>query len=400
MNVEQVYEIVNEATKQYLGEESVLQQDLSNIVDIGKEVFSATDVDNYVKTLVDRIGKVIFVSRPYSGNVPSIMMDSFEYGAVVEKISADLPEASENESWELEDGKSYDPNIFYQPKVSANFFNSKVTFEVPMSFTERQVKESFTSANEVNAFLTMLYNSVDKALTVKMDSLIMGTINAMTAETLENDLQGDYSQTSLKAVNLLKLFNDKFGQTLKAENALMNPEFIRFASMQMALYIDRLGKLSRLFNIGGKDRFTSKDMLHIVMLSDFKAAANSYLQSEVFHNEFTALPEADTVPYWQGSGTDYAFDSISRINVKTANDSDVEASGILAIMFDRESCGVTNLDRRVTTNHNPRAEFFTNWYKFDAGYFNDFNENFVVFFVGDAKEEKPKPADPPEEPTN
>jgi hypothetical protein len=137
-----------------------------------------------------------------------------------------------------------------------------------------------------------------------------------------------------------------------------------------------------LFNIGGTDKFTPKEFLHVVLLSDFKKAANVFLQSDVFHDNFTELPGAEEVPYWQGSGTGYAFTDISSINIKTASDGTaVNTSGILGVMFDRDALGVTNLDRRVTTNYNPKAEFYNNWYKFDAGYFNDTNENFVVFFV-------------------
>lgn len=391
MKVEQIYTLMNTVTQEVLGDTAVVKEDLSNIVDIGKQIVDANAVDNYVKTLVDRIGKVIFVNRVYSGNVPSIMMDSFEFGAITQKISADLPDATENPSWDLQDGQSYDPNIFYKPSVSAKFFSSKVTFEVPMSFTERQVKTAFTTAAELNAFVTMLYNAVERTITVKIDSLVMSTINSMTAQTInaEYGKSGYGSKSTVKAVNLLKLYNDKFGKNLTAAACVTDADFIKYASMTMGLYADRLGKLSTLFNIGGKDRFTPSSMLHVVMLTDFKAAANSYLQSDTFHNEFTALPSAETVPYWQGSGVDYSFDSVSAINVtitdeKTGKAANVECSGILAVMFDREALGVSNLDRRVTTQYNPRGEFYNNFFKFEAGYFNDTNENFVVFFVADA----------------
>lgn len=383
MEVAQVYALVNDSTKEILGESTVLAEDLSNVVDIGTEIFNANAVDNYVRSLVNHIGKVIFVNRVYSGSVPSVLMDGWEYGSVLEKITAELPEATENESWELEDRTSYDPNIFYQPKVSAKFFNKKVTFEIPMSFTEKQVKESFSNAAQLNAFLSMLYNAVEKALTVKIDSLIMRTINNMIGETLVDEYgETSYSADSgVKAVNLLYLFNEKFDKELTAEAAITDPDFIRFAAYEMGVYMTRLSRISSLFNIGGKDRFTPADMLHVVMLADFKKAANVYLQSDVFHDNFTELPNAEVVPYWQGSGLDYGFESVSAINIKTASGEDVEVSGILGVMFDRDALGVTNLDRRVTTNYNPKAEFYSNWYKFDAGYFNDTNENFVVFFV-------------------
>ena len=383
MQVNQIYQIMNSVTGEILGESAILAEDLSNIVDIGTAIFNASAIDNYVRSLVNHIGRVIFVNRPYSGNVPSVLMDGWEYGSVLEKIHAELPDATENESWELTDGASYDPNIFYKPVVSAKFFNKRVTFEIPMSFTERQVKESFSNAEQLNGFLSMLYNAVDKSMTVKVDALVMRTINNMIGETLNADFAGGvYSGGSgVKAVNLLYLYNQRYGTSLTAANAITEPDFIRFASYEMGVYMSRMSKISTLFNIGGKDRFTPADMLHVVMLADFKKAANVFLQSDVFHDSFTELPNADVVPYWQGSGTGYGFVDISAVKITTASGATINASGILGVMFDRDALGVTNLDRRVTTNYNPKAEFYNNWYKFDAGYFNDTNENFVVFFV-------------------
>ena len=383
MQVNQIYQIMNTVTGEILGESAILAEDLSNIVDIGTAIFNANAIDNYVKSLVNHIGRVIFVNRPYSGSVPSVLMDGWEYGSVLEKINAELPDATENESWELTDGTSYDPNVFYKPVVSAKFFNKRVTFEIPMSFTERQVKESFSNAEQLNGFLSMLYNAVDKSMTVKVDALVMRTINNMIGETIKADFaEGTYNASSgVKAVNLLYLYNQRNKTTLTAEKAITDPDFIRFASYEMGVYMSRMSKISNLFNIGGKDRFTPPDLLHVVMLADFKKAANVYLQSDVFHDSFTELPNADVVPYWQGSGTGYSFADISTINITTASGNVINASGILGVMFDHDALGVTNLDRRVTTNYNPKAEFYNNWYKFDAGYFNDTNENFVVFFV-------------------
>lgn len=391
MQVNQIYQLMNGVTSEILGSTGIVKEDLSNIVDVGTQLFDATSIDNYVKSLVNHIGKVIFVNRPYAGNVPSMLMDSWEFGSVLEKISADLPVATENESWELVNGQEYKQDIFYKPSVSAKFFNSKVTFEVPMSFTEMQVKESFSSATQLNGFLSMLYNAVDKSMAIKIDSLIMRTINNAIGETFKADAtaftpQGasavDYTTASTnRCVNLLKLYNDKFGATLTADKAITTPEFIRFASYVMSLYVDRLSKISTLFNVGGKDRFTPADMLHIVMLSDFKASATAYLESDTFHNNLVALPESESVPYWQGSGTTYSFADVSKIMVKTATGTDITVTGILAVMFDRDAMGVCNTDRRVTTNYNAKAEFYNNYYKFDASYYNDLNENCVVFYV-------------------
>lgn len=387
MKVEQLHELVNTVTQEVLGKEAVLQEDLSNVVDIGKEIINTDNLDNYVKKLVNHIGKVVFKNRVYTGSAPSVLMDSWEYGSILEKISADLPEAHENESWKLENGVDYSPDIFYQPSVSAKFFNSKVTFEIPLSFTERQVKESFSNANQLNGFISMLTTAVENSMTVKLDNLIMRTINNMTAETLKADLEVDgeidLTGTGVKAVNLLKLYNDKYGTSLTKENALSDKEFIRYATYVIGLYSDRITKISTLFNIGGKERFTSPEYLNVVLLSDFEKASNIFLKADLQNENFLTLPKHETVPYWQGSGTNYSFEDVSSINVKTSSGTEVNASGIIGVMFDRDALGVANLDRRVTTNYNPKAEFYTNFYKFEAGYFNDLNENFVVFFLGE-----------------
>ena len=386
MEVKQIYTLMNSVSNEVLGKTDLVKEDLTGIVDMGTEVFNQNAVDNYVKSLVNHIGKVIFVNRPYAGKVPSVLMDAWEFGSVLEKISADIPQATENESWSLTDGKEYKQDVFHKPVVTAKFFNSKVTFEVPVSITEKQVKESFSNAEQLNGFLSMIYSAVDKSMTIKADSLIMRTINNMVAETFKADATaftgGDYSKGSTnRCVNLLKLYNDKFGTSLTPQVAILNPDFIRFASYTIGMYADRLGSISTLFNIGGKARFTGSDMLHLVLLTDFAKGADTYLYSDTYHNEFVALGKHETVPCWQASGQSYGFNDVSTIEVKTASGTDVKVTGVIGVMFDRDALGVSNLDRRVTSNYNAKAEFFNNYFKFDAGYFNDTNENFVVFYM-------------------
>ena len=383
MEVKQIYTLVNAATQEILGESAVLQENLSNLVDVGTAVFNASAVEQYAGKLVDHIGRMVFVDRPYSGGAPSVMMDSWDYGSVLEKVSTELPEASENEDFELEDGASYDPNVFYRPVVTTKFFNKRVTFEFDRSITKKQIRESFSSAAQMNSFLSMLYTAVDKSMTVKMDSLIMRTINNMIAETVHADYAAASisSKSGIKAVNLLYLYNDQFNKSITASDALTDPDFIRYAAYVMGVYEARLSRISKLFNIGAQDRFTPRDLLHVVLLSDFRKAAAVYLQSDTFHQDLVALPRSEDVPYWQGSGTGYAFTDTGKVYVTTASGDSVTVTGVLGIMFDRDALGVTCLDRSVETQYNPKARFWTNFYKFDAGYFNDFNENFVVFFA-------------------
>lgn len=395
MEVKQIATMLNEITNEILGKENLVAEDLSNITDVGTEIFNAQAIDAYVKSLINHIGKVVFVNRAYKGGTPSVLMDGWEYGSVLEKITVSaLPQATENESWALIDGESYDPHVFHQPQVEAKFYNSKVTFEIDMSFAEKQVKQSFSSATQLNGFISMIETSIQNSMTIKLDSLIQRTLNRMISDTIYDDysteggpMESLSSKSGIKAVNLLYLYNteqaalDANWVNLTAAQAIKNPGFIRFAAYTIGLYTDRLTRISTLFNVGHKERFTPSDKLHTVLLSEFRRAADVYLQSDTFHDEYTRLTQAEVVPYWQGSGTDYAFSNTSKIIVKLSDNSSLEFTGVIGFFFDRDALGVANLDRRVTSSYNPKGEFYNEFHKADAGYFVDYNENAVVFFV-------------------
>ncbi len=396
MQVNQIAELMNTVTSEVLGEGVVAQEDLSNLVDIGNQFNNLTGnrYENYVKSLIDHIGKVVFVNRPYAGSAPSVLMDSWEYGSILEKITAAMPEATENESWKLEDGQIYEQDKFTKPDVSAKFYDLLTTFEIPMSFAELQSRSAFDSATQLNAFMSMIETSIYNSLTVKTDAIVMRTINNAIAQTIYAAFgdENAYSEgTNVKAVNLLYLYNqaNPDARLSNLEAAMTNGRFIRFASYTMGMYIGRMRKLSKLFNIGAQPRFTPNDRLHFVMLDAFAAAADVYNQSDTFHDNFTRLPESEKVPFWQGSGTNYDMNSISSINVTipTANgNKDVIVNGIIGVMFDRDALGVCNRNERVTTHYNARAEFFNNWYKVDSMQFFDGNENCVVFYAADTTE--------------
>lgn len=377
MKVTQIKDLVNSSLKELNGTSELLNEDLSNVVDVGTEIFDTENVDNFVKKLIDRVGSTVFNTRIYQGSAPSVLMTSWEFGSVLEKVDSELPDVEENDSWQLENGKDYSPNIFYQPKVSAKFFNSKVTFDIPISFTQMQVKSAFNSASELNGFLSMLMNNVQNAMTVHIDGLIMKTINNMTATVLNG-------KKGLQVVNLLDGYNKTATTKLTAENALQNADFIKYANLIINTYRDRISKLSTLFNQGQKSKFTPQANQHLVILSDLASASKVYLESDTYHDDNVKISNYDVVPYWQGSGKTYSFDDVSSIDVAIKDGKstkEIKASGILGVLFDTNAVGVTCQNQRVTTNYNPRAEFYTNFTKFDAGYYNDLNENFIVFTV-------------------
>lgn len=377
MKVTQIATILNEAQQEIIGEAAITTENLENVVDMGKQILEATDVDNYVRKLIDKVGRMIFVDRVYNSTAPDILADSWEYGSAMQKVRCEMPDAVENDSWRLTNGQSYDPFVFTAPDVQSKFYDSKVTYEVQLSFTEMQVKSAFNSPAEMNSFFAMIENRIRFKLTLSNDILKTRTVNNLIAEKIHSNNN---------VVNLLTMYNTEFTQTLKADHALMDKDFLRYAIGKIKEYIKYIQRPSMLFNDGGYTAFTPESDMKMVLLSRFVNTAEVYLQSDTFHNDLVKLSGYSEVPYWQGSGTSETFDfaEISKIDVTTASGNKVSQAGIIGTIFDRDACMVCNANPRVTSIYNPKGEYWNYFYKYDASYFNDTMENCVVFIVADA----------------
>ena len=379
MKITQVYTLVNGATQEVLGESAIVKEDLSDVVSIGEQIANMNLYDKFVGALLNRIAKSIFSIRAYTGRVPSVLMDSWEFGSIVQKVHMKLPDAEENESWELVDGATYEENQFYKPQVYVKLWNHKTTFEIPLSIAEEQLKQSFLSASEMARFVAMLYQGIENSMTLKFDALVMRTINNFIGATLQDGTDG------VTKIHLVTEWNSVSGASLTSATALYNKDFLRYVAFRMKQIATRLSVYSTLFNLGGAQKHTPRDMLRIVLHETVDAGVSAFLQSDTFHEELVKLPQADVVPFWQGSGTSFALADTTKINVSILDTSgtkqDVTEDYIIGVMFDRDALGVTGFNRRTPSKYVAKAEFYNYWYKEDAGYFNDYNENFVVFLA-------------------
>lgn len=393
MKVTQIATILNTIINQeQIGESLVVSEDLSNIVDIGTEILDYTGAskENYetvTKSLIDLVGQQIFVDREYVSQAPNIVKDAWEYGSVLEKVRCELPDADDNATWQLGDypldGETYpDPFEISMPKVDAKFFNSKIAFEVPITIVDRQFKEAMRDATALGKFIAMIENRVRMKMTLSTDGLVMRTINNLMAQKFNS---------GNNVVNLLTLFKRESGNdTITAATALTNAEFQRFAAKTMLLYRKYIQEASMLYNDGGYVTFTPEDRMKFVLLSKFAKSLETGLYSDTFHNEFVLVDGYEEVGYWQGTGTDVNDDERAKIDVTIkAGDgtTQIVREGIVGVLFDEWAAMVCNEDFRVTVQYNPRGEYTNYFYKWDAHYLNDTNENCIVFVVADESDE-------------
>lgn len=394
MKVNQIAEILNQTYQELIGESALVAEDLSNIVEVGRQITSTTqwgdNFDKYVGKIIDKVGKTIMWDRVYRSTAPAIRKDAWTYGSILEKIRVEAPDFKENKEWDLANYKPDEIFTFSPPTVHVKYFNKKTTFMTKISITKKQAESAFQSSKDMNAFISMIENAVSNKMGMAMDSLVYRTIANLIAEKYN---------ANHNVVNLLEQFNDMTGRTEKGEgldaaNCLYNKEFLNYAQRTITLYKSLMSRPSKLYSNDGYVVFTPADKLKALFLEDFAMALDGSLYSETFHNEFVKLEGFSQVPYWQGGGLDDSFESRSAIKVIPASQADkadkstIDANGIIAVLFDDEAAMVCNEEPEVRSIYNPEANFYNYWHTFDASYFNDTAENCVVFTIGTDKSDR------------
>ena len=399
MKIKQLAEVLNGTLSttgiidQVTGEAVVAKEDLSDIVDVGKTVLDYTgagnaNFDSFMRNLIDQVGKIMFVDRTYTSQAPDILKDGWEYGSILQKVRCEVPEARDNATWDLFNypkagGEAYpDPFELSKPSAQAKFFNSKATYEVPITLTDVQLRESFQSASQFGSFIAMIENRIRMKMTLCNDGLIMATIANLIGQNLNAG----------RGINLLSAYNTATGSTLTAAKALTDKEFLRFAAATIGKYKKYLAVASTAYNDGSYLTFTPADKLKFIANTEFAKALDAYLYSDTYNEEFVKLDGYSEVAFWQGTSGTNAGDEAGRlkIDVEVADSTaqggkkEVTQDGILAVMFDDEAAAVCNQNFRVTSQYNGRGEYTNYFYKWDAMYMNDTQENNVVFYISDS----------------
>lgn len=378
--VKQIYNIVNDAVSDALGKSATPTEiDTTDVVSMGKSIASYNAYEGFFSSLVNRIVKTVYFVRTYNGSSRNVLRDEHEYGAFVQKVYYELPEAVENPTWTIPDGdgkytQSSPYDVDTSIGVSALIYGGKGTWSIEIVRPVEQVKTAFTNETAMASFIEGIYLTVENAFKLEEERLVALAVNTAMASAIDGG----------HARNLLDEYNTRYSQELTVETALVTADFLRFASKEINRTIDNMGKMSTVFNKEGYPTFTSKENMVVEVLSEFASASDMYLQSDTFHDELTRLPNYEKVPFWQSSGTDFEFEDCSTINVAHDDLTDtVEQSGIICFIHDVENVAAYFGNRRAWELFNPRSEVMVHGEKAEKGYAVDNHANAVVFYIAD-----------------
>lgn len=380
LKLNQIYNIVNDVAKQAWGENAIQAVDLTGVIAMGNKILSSdADKELFMNTLVNRIGKTIISTRPYSGFGRNIIKDTMEYGSVIQKIYIEPFEAEVNESWNIAKGTEVVQGVVTPPEVKQYLFEVKDVYQFTVTIPDYQINTAFTNESTLSAFISAVFVSMETSITLSIDNMINMCIANFIGEKIHYDAQPDNS--GVHAVNLLGLYNSAYGLDLTPEDAIKNQDFLRFAGQQIKIHMKRMESMSTLYNTEQLKRHTPSDYMNVYLLTDYASANATYLESDTFNRELVELPGYTEIPYWQGQGENASFTDVSTINVTTSNGHSVNKPYVIGFIFDREALGVFFNRRKATSFYSPRQEITQYFEKLDMGYFNDLSENGVVFYL-------------------
>lgn len=404
MKVKQIANLLNDVFEEVLGQDVLFDEDLNNIVSVGEVIISNGSVngssdawlDNYVYTLIDKVGKTIFVDRAFTAKDLGLWRDSWEYASVMEKVRCEVPDFTDNCEWDLANyNGAGDVNLqghinelfkFLPPTVQSKYFDMKTTFKVVLSIARKQMRSALKSASEMTRFIAMIENRIRMKMELAKQELERRTVVNYMAESLKAN--------SGTIINVAKIYDDLGlgGGTTPAtlSDALADPEALRLIAKTMEQYKALMTEPSILYNPEGQFvTFTPESEQRTIILSDVDNALKFNLYGDVYHDEFVRLGGYNTVPFWQGTGTTNDTETRATINVIPASEgpqtatpdtrTPVQQAGIIGVVLDRDAVMVCNEDPEVAANYNADGNFTNYFYRFDCSYYNDLDENGLVF---------------------
>lgn len=370
MAVKQIYDIVNSVNKQTMGVTDLTVVDEQGLISLGQTILTTNGLaDTWLNSLAQRIGRTIISFREYKSKYSDMVLDTMQWGNIVQKIKVSMPEATEDESYSLVDGQSVDMYKVANPKVTQSFFTSETPYQFYVTVKRTQLEEAFTSETSMNGFIGAIYGEVQNAIELSLETLARNCINNFIGEKVHDT----------KQINLLAMYNAETSKTLTVTTCLHDKEFLAYCVSRINLYSKYMENMSSEYNNGTQTRHTPKSLQHLRVLEDFESRLETVVQYQAFRDNYVKLNNYHTTSFWQ------SIKKPSEINVKIASDGTaVTYSGILAVLYDRDALGLYKKDSwNSTTPFNSAGGYYNTYYHHKELYFNDLSENFLVFVIAD-----------------
>lgn len=383
----QIYTVVNAVAQQAMGSSALAVVDNTGLIALGNTVLSDNGLkNNFISALTDRIGRTIVSFRAYHSHFPDFERDAMEWGNILQKLKVAMPQAEQDQAYDLADGGTVDMFKISKPKAVQKLFTSQTPWQTHITIHDYMLEDAFLGATQMGSFLSGIFGEVQNFIELETETMAMDCINNYIAE-LHAKTTGGASPREIKLITEYTEIDPEGGAALakKPEEALYDSNFLMFAvrrinkisatmeRMLYGAYNDTTGDTQKAFT-----RHTPKDMQRLILNIDLDNALKTNLYSKSFNKSDTVIDlDYQTVPFWQNP------QSPDGIHVKRASDgTDTTVPLVMGVLFDREAMGTfKNKFKSSTTPINSAGMYYNVYYHMIKMYFNDLSENGVSFVL-------------------
>lgn len=410
-NYGQVYSVLNDVASMALGEGAIQAIDTTSFVALGNQVLATdTNVSKFYQALPDVIGRIVSRYQKIKRRTRDIERTPLDFGIALMEIEIDsIARATENRTWE--DTSKVDPtgigdtsgNIVYKDytSLSSSIYSKISGWSIEKIIYDRQLKTAFRNETEMASFINMIFQDMYNGMTLALnDAEMLAEGVAIMQELYANDAANPNRQKT--AVNLLSEYNTTFSQSLTPANCIYDKDFLQWSIYKIKRDIVNASQVSNFYtpaqesvNGDAVERELGDFKIHV--LSDFAGAAESYLYSDTFHENFVKLGGYSEIVTWQNrTGATFAGndDMLTRGQLDLAIE-DLVTPTKLTTMDGTDMCVLAHVfadgrmismidDIRTKSFYNPIGERTTYSHKADIGYAVRPKEIGITYYIGDA----------------
>lgn len=395
MKTNQIYNMLNSMSGAIVGTENMTVTDTASFISFGRVALSTDDnKDSCYQAMVDRIGRTIVLYEKLTADNLVERMDTLQFGAILQTIETkSIANASQNNSWiygsgnVIEQQNPFDVIKSDGTDLLVQYFSKRATWEINKKVYDIQLNDAFTNETTFSAFVEMIFQDMYNAMELAKNDLQHGVISTAIASAIHAGTK-EINPIPTMARNLLHEYNTLTNESLTVATCLMSKEFLRYCAKEILLVVKKMRDPSVFYNELGAVKWHENPQVRI--LTNYATASDAYLSADTYHKELVALPNYDTVNYWQARGTDDSFNTVSKVHV-TVHDGDadttgtpVEQSGVIAYVCDPRRQGYMFDRVRTKSIYNPASECTDYFHKADQGFYINRARNGVVFYIAEA----------------
>lgn len=383
----------------------------SKLADIGRDVTDETKINSFSNNLIAVLGKHIIDAKLYTSKLPSIYVDSFDWGGFIERTRIGLGDIIADPMYNKVAGTSYADleHTYFAQDVNSKIFDECKAFMCPVSIERNELTEAFTSFDKMDEFISgklrMIQSTINLGLAVYEKMLVSCALAVSDAKThtavhliSEATEAGILPQVEVTPATTPATYRNMTWD--EARYSAYSKDFGAFCLRRIKEVRDYMLEPSTAFNDKSMPTWC-ETLPNLIVLNDFASDMEFNVKADTFNPEYLGIGEFDKIVSWQASkkvtagqggapdvvetftpdvlsAVDIAADATNKLGIGT---SEYVKAGFVGLLFDPMAIGLCLRRSKVTSSYTACADFWNTFNHTLVNYLLDTSYGLVAFIM-------------------